>query len=165
MREVRDDLARRLDEVDAVIVVFLDAGGDGEDVRVEDDVFGRKARLFGQQLVGAGADFHLARLRIRLPLFVEGHHDDGSAIGAHQLGMMQECLLALFKRYRIDQRLALHAFQARFDDLPLGLSIMTGTREMSGSAAMRLRYSIIACLESMRPSSMLMSMICAPFST
>jgi hypothetical protein len=36
------DLARGLDEVDRVVVVLLDAGGDGEDVRVEDDVFGGK---------------------------------------------------------------------------------------------------------------------------
>jgi hypothetical protein len=32
-----------LDEVDGVVVVLLDAGGDGEDVRVEDDVLGREA--------------------------------------------------------------------------------------------------------------------------
>jgi hypothetical protein len=37
------DPAHRLDEVDGVVVVLLDAGGDGEDVRVEDDVFGREA--------------------------------------------------------------------------------------------------------------------------
>jgi hypothetical protein len=32
----------RLDEVDRVVVVLLDAGGDGEDVGVEDDVLGGK---------------------------------------------------------------------------------------------------------------------------
>jgi hypothetical protein len=31
-----------------------------EDVRIEDDVFGREADLFGQQLVGALADLDLA---------------------------------------------------------------------------------------------------------
>ena len=56
---------RRLDEVDAVIVVLLDAGGDGEDVRVEDDVLGRKAGLLGQQLVGARADLDLALVACR----------------------------------------------------------------------------------------------------
>ena len=45
------------------------------------------------------------------------------------------------------------------------LSIMIGTRAMSGSAAIRLRKSIIACLLSINPSSMLTSMIWAPFST
>jgi hypothetical protein len=37
------DPARGLDEVDRVVVVLLDAGGDGEDVGVEDDVLGGKA--------------------------------------------------------------------------------------------------------------------------
>ncbi len=44
-------------------------------------------------------------------------------------------------------------------------SIITGTREMSGSDAIRLRNVVIAFSESSRPSSMLTSMICAPFST
>ena len=45
------------------------------------------------------------------------------------------------------------------------VSIITGTRAMSGSAAIRLRNSTIAFSESIRPSSMLMSMICAPLAT
>ena len=44
-------------------------------------------------------------------------------------------------------------------------STITGTRAMSGSAAIRLRNVVIAFSESSRPSSMLTSMICAPFST
>ena len=44
-RQVLLDPARGLDEVDRVVVVLLDAGGDGEDVGVEDDVFGREAHL------------------------------------------------------------------------------------------------------------------------
>ena len=44
-------------------------------------------------------------------------------------------------------------------------STITGTRAMSGSAAIRLRNSTIAFSESSRPSSMLTSMICAPFAT
>ena len=82
MRQRRGDLAGRLDEVDAVIVVLLDAGGDGEDVRIEDDVFRREAGLFGQELVGARADLDLARPGVGLPCLVEGHDDDGRAIGA-----------------------------------------------------------------------------------
>ena len=47
----------------------------------------------------------------------------------------------------------------------LELSIMIGTRAMSGSEAIRLRNVAIAFSESSRPSSMLTSRICAPFST
>ena len=43
--------------------------------------------------------------------------------------------------------------------------IITGTRAMSGSAAIRLRNVTIAFSESSRPSSMLTSRIWAPFST
>jgi hypothetical protein len=48
VRQVLPDPARRLDEVDAVVVVLLDAGRDREDVRIEDDVLGREADLLGQ---------------------------------------------------------------------------------------------------------------------
>ena len=45
VRQVLADPARRLDEGDAVAVVLLDAGGDREDVGIEDDVLGREADL------------------------------------------------------------------------------------------------------------------------
>jgi hypothetical protein len=44
-------------------------------------------------------------------------------------------------------------------------STMIGTREISGSEAIRLQNSVIAACESSRPSSMLMSMTCAPLAT
>ena len=44
-------------------------------------------------------------------------------------------------------------------------SIITGTRAISGSPAIRLRNVVIASTPSISPSSMLTSMICAPFST
>ena len=44
-------------------------------------------------------------------------------------------------------------------------SIMIGTREMSGSVAIRLRKCCMASTPSSMPSSMLMSLICAPLST
>ena len=60
VRQVLPDPAHRLDEVDAVVVVLLDAGGDGEDVGVEDDVLGREADLLGEDAVGPRADLDLA---------------------------------------------------------------------------------------------------------
>ncbi len=49
--------------------------------------------------------------------------------------------------------------------LHLELSIMTGTRAMSGSPASRFKKRTMAAWLSSIASSMLMSMICAPFST
>ena len=82
MRQVLADPLRRLDEVDRVVVVLLDAGGDREDVRVEDDVLGRKADLLGEELVGTGADLGLAGEGVGLALLVERHDDGSSAIAA-----------------------------------------------------------------------------------
>ena len=114
------DLARRLDEGDAVAVVFLDAGRDREDVGIEDDVFRRKADFFGQELVGALADRNLALDRVGLALLVESHDDDGGAVAQHLARLFEERPLAFLHRDRIDDRLALHALQAGFDDAPFG---------------------------------------------
>ena len=66
---------RRFDEVLAVVVVLLEAGGNGEHVGIEDDVRRIDAGLFGQQPIGALADLDLARDGVGLALLVEGHHD------------------------------------------------------------------------------------------
>ena len=83
---------------------------------IEDDVFGRKADLFRQKLVGARADGDFALDRVGLALLVERHHHDGRAIGAHQLAPdARNSSSPSFMRDRIDDRLALHAFQPGLD--------------------------------------------------
>jgi hypothetical protein len=53
-------LSDGVDEGERVAVVLVDAGGDGEDVGVEDDVAGVEADLLGEEVVGAGEDLDLA---------------------------------------------------------------------------------------------------------
>ncbi len=72
------------------------------------------------KLVGAAADLHLARLGVRLALFVEGHDHHRRAVAADQLGLVQKGLFAFLEADGIDDALALHAFEARLDDRPLG---------------------------------------------
>ena len=109
------DLPRRLDEGDAVAVVLLDARRHREDVGIEDDVLRRKADLLGQQLVGPLADGDLALDGVGLALLVEGHHHHGGAVAQHLPGVFEERLLAFLHGDRVDDRLALHALQARLD--------------------------------------------------
>jgi hypothetical protein len=80
--EVLLDPAGGLDEVDPVGRVLLDAGRHGEDVGVEDDVFGREADLVDEDPVGRAADLASARQVVGLALLVEGHDDDGGAVFA-----------------------------------------------------------------------------------
>ena len=120
VRQRLADLLRRLDEGDAVAVVLLDAGRDREDVGVEDDVLRREADLFGEDLVGAGADLDLALVGVGLALLVEGHDDHGGAVSAADPGLFDERGLALLHGDRVHDRLALQALQARLDDGELG---------------------------------------------
>ena len=159
------DLLGGFEEVEAVAVVLFDAGGDREDVGVDDDVLGREPDLVDQQVVRPAGDVDLALDGVGLADFVEGHHDDRRAVVETGAGLVEELLLAFLHRDRVDDRLALHALQPASITSNFEESIMIGTFAMSGSDAIRLRNVVIASTPSIRPSSMLTSMICAPFST
>ncbi len=130
-REVRDtpgdvdewqlvgDRLGGLEEVEAIAVVFLDASGDGKDVRVDDDVVGREADLVDQEVVRPPGDVDLAFDGVGLADLVERHHDHCGAVVETRASLGQECCFALLHRDRVHDRLALHALQARFDDLEL----------------------------------------------
>jgi len=120
MRELLLDLTRRLDKRDAIAVVLLDPGRNGEDVGIKDDVLGWKADLLGQQGIGALADRHLALDGICLALFIERHHDHGRAVAQHLARVLEKCRLALLHADGIDDGFALHAFEARLDHRPFG---------------------------------------------
>ena len=100
--------------------MLLDAGGDGEDVRVEDDVLGREIDLVDQHAVGALADLDLALVGVGLALLVEGHHHGGRAVALDQLGLVLEGVHALLHGDRVDDALALDAAQAGLDHFPFG---------------------------------------------
>ena len=114
------DEAGRLDEVSGVVGVLLDAGADGQDVRVEDDVLGREVDPFGEKRVGALTDLHLAVDAVGLALLVEGHHHHARSVSAQQPRLGQEILLALLERKRVDDPLPLDACEARLQHRPLG---------------------------------------------
>ena len=114
------DPRRRRDEVDGVVVVFLDPGGDGEDIGIEDDVLRRQADLVDQNLVGAGADGDLALGGVGLALLVEGHDDHRRAVAADEPRAVDERRLAFLEADGIHHRLALDAFEPGLDHRPFG---------------------------------------------
>ncbi len=118
MRQVRLDPARRIDEVDGVVGVLPDPGGDGEAVGIEDNVLRREPNLVDEDPIGPPGDVDLPLIGVGLALLVEGHHDDDGAVAAHLPRHLAEGGLALFHRDRIDDRLALDAFQPGLDDRP-----------------------------------------------
>ena len=99
--------------------MFLNAGGNGKDVRVENDVARVEADA-DQNLVGAFADFGLALVGIGLALFIEGHDHNSGAIAHAVPGALDKFFFALLEADGIHHGLALDAAQTRLDDVPLG---------------------------------------------
>src|SRR6185436_4390186 len=120
VRQRLADRARGLDVIDRVAVVFLDSGGNGEDVRIEYDVLDRKPDFLYQQMVGAGADLDAPRQGIGLAFLVEGHDDRRSTVAPYQTRLAQELSLPFLHADRVHYALALYAFQSCLDDLPFG---------------------------------------------
>src|ERR1700733_10703028 len=108
------------DEIEAVAIVLLDAGRHREDIRVEDDVFGRESDAFRQERVGTLADRHFSIDGVGLAPLVEVHHDHGGAVAHAEARVREKRLLALLQADRIDDGLALHALEARLDHRPFG---------------------------------------------
>ena len=118
VRQLGLDAAGRIDIGARVVVMLLDAGGDGKNIRIEDNVFGREAYFLGQKIVSAFADVEFAFCQFRLTLFVEGHHHHGGTVAPHFARVIEERPLAFLQADGIDHRLALHAFQPSLDHGP-----------------------------------------------
>ncbi len=112
--------ARRLDKVDRVVIVLVNAGGDGKHIGIENNVFGRKTYLVDQQSIRELANRFTALKTIGLAFLVKRHNHHGSTVFAAQAGLLQKGLNPFFHGDRIDYRLALHAAQAGFDNGPFG---------------------------------------------
>ena len=75
---------------------------------------GGKPTSFGQHAIGARADLDFASCDVSAwPLFIERHHHHGRAVAANESRLLDEFLLAFLQADRIDDALALDAFQAR----------------------------------------------------
>ena len=91
------DGARGLDEIDAVVLMLLDAGRDRENIGIEDDVLRREADLIDENFIGALGDREFALECVGLALFVEGHHHDGGAVAPDLARLVAEFLLAFLQ--------------------------------------------------------------------
>ena len=117
-RQVLLDQAGGLEKRDCIIVVLLHAGGDGEDIGVDDDVFRREADLVRQDAVRALRHLEAPLGSVRLALFIETHDHDRGAVAPDQARLLPEGFLAFLQADGIDHALALHAAQAGLDDGP-----------------------------------------------
>ena len=114
------DVAGRLDKLHGVVVVFIDARGNRENIGIEDNVVGVEIQLTHQQVVTAFADFLAPLQVVGLAVLVKRHDHDGGTIALAQPGLGEKLFLTGFEADRIHHGLALDAFQSGLDDLPFG---------------------------------------------
>ena len=139
VRKVGLDPARGVDEVDGVVVVLLHAGGDGEDVGIEDDVFGREADFVDEHPVGAFADANLLFEGGGLALLVEGHDDDGGAVLENGAAFWRNFASPSLSEMELTIPLPCRHFRPASMTSHLEESIMKGTLATSGSLASSCR--------------------------
>ena len=77
--------------------MLLDASGDCQHVRIEDDVLLGKPDLFCQKPVRPGADLDLAFDRVGLSRLIEGHDHDRCPVAPDQLRTLEERPLAFLQ--------------------------------------------------------------------
>ncbi len=114
------DITGGFNKVDGIIVMLINAGRHGKNIRIKDDIFGRKMHFFSENLITAGTDFAFPFTGIGLPIFIKRHDDNGCAITAYQLGLFDEFFLTFLETDRVDDALALNTFETGFNDFPFG---------------------------------------------
>ena len=96
----------------------LDTGGHRKDIGVKNDVVRIHAHRVGQNPISALADFDLAFAGVGLAGFVKRHDDAGGTVSADLTRLFDKARFAFFQADRINNGLALDAFQTGFDHFP-----------------------------------------------
>ena len=107
------------DVINCIVIVLLDACGDGQDIGIDEDVLRRETGFLRQQTVRSVSHLPAFFEGGSLSLLVKEHHHRGSAVAPHQPGFLQEILLTLLQADGVDNRFALYALQPCLQHLPL----------------------------------------------
>ena len=86
----------RADEFSSIVVMFFDAGGNGQNIGVKNDVEWIEVHLLGKDAVGTLGDFDATFKRGGLSGFVETHYHAGGPKPLNISCMTNEDFFALF---------------------------------------------------------------------
>ena len=106
------------DEVYSIVIVLRNTGSYRKNVRIEYYIVRLHANLFGQNVVSPLCNFYLPFVSRSLSLLVEAHNNHCCPITHNVTGMALELFLAILQGNRVDDALALNAFQSCNDNIP-----------------------------------------------
>ncbi len=114
------DLTHRLNEVNGVVVVFLNAGRNREDIGIENDVLRIESNLVDKKSVGTATNPDFILLGGGLTLLVKGHDNDRRPVALGQASPLEKGLLTILEADGIQHTLALEALHPLLQHRPLG---------------------------------------------
>ena len=109
-----------LDEVDAIVGMFLYTRAHGEHVHVEDDVVRAEMQPIHQQVIGPLAYSRFAFIGSSLSVFIESHHHDGRPHELTFMRMSQKLGFSVLQTDAVDDAFALCIAQAFKHCRPVG---------------------------------------------
>ena len=99
--------------------MFFHACANRQNVGIKDDVCGREAGFFRQQVPRTSTDSYFVIACCGLPRFIEGHDDHRGTEAPDQSCLLQEFLFAFLQADTVDDAFSLTALQTGFDDIPV----------------------------------------------
>ena len=100
--------ATSLYECSSVVIMLWHTSCHSKYVRVENDILAREIYI-AKQLICPACHFHFSLVCVCLSFLVKEHNDRCSTHRVDISGFLQELLLTLFQRDRVDDALALNA--------------------------------------------------------
>ena len=120
IRQIFLDPLHRPDIIHGIVVMLLDTGSDGQNVGVENNVFGRKVDFIHQQIISSFANGNFIFVSGCLSLFIESHHHEGCPVIFNLFGLFQKIGFPVFQTQRVDDSFPLYTFQSCFYHFPFG---------------------------------------------
>ena len=97
MGQILLNVACGVDKGFAIGIMLLDTGGNGENVGIENYIFGREA-ILDKKSLGTLCNLNLTLVSVGLATLVEEHYHHCSSIATYLASTLQEELFALFER-------------------------------------------------------------------
>src|SRR6218665_130465 len=97
-------------KINCIIIVLFNAGGNGKNIGVENNILREVAYFVYQYVISPFANFHFAFFGIGLANFVESHYNYRSAIAFANESLLNKFFFSFFHGDGVHNAFALHAF-------------------------------------------------------
>ena len=96
VRQIFPNPARSLNKIYSVFSVLIHSRCHGENIQIENDVFGSEFYLIHQNIIGAFGDFNSSFVIVSLAHFIKSHYDYRGTVAFYEFCVMDKFCFAFF---------------------------------------------------------------------